>query len=124
MTTVERTHEQPTRIPGLDIARAVLILLVVLYHSANGDDSGHAQWSTRLMSALGAMGVSGFFWVSGFSVHLNYNLKSKVTGCVSWSWFEFFKRRLSKLYPLYVCSLILSASVTVLWQMWRGRHVA
>jgi len=105
----------PSHLPFLDAIRGVAVLLVFTYHamgSAYGWD--HFAWKGwfrdfhepgiplgLLPLNFGWIGVSIFFVVSGFCIHLSHR-RTRTSG-----WQYFFHRRLFRIYPAYLVALLL-----------------
>ena len=85
------------RILEIDILRAAAILLIVLYHAPL---STIADVSTTVTSypleLVGFLGVSIFFFVSGFSLYISHRTISNRDDALS-----FYKKRMVRIYPLY-----------------------
>lgn len=122
---------RPVQMPGpmnnstkhldfLDQFRAVAILLVLLGHTLMMvcADAVFLKWDGwfRQIPDLGSLGafipfsiaLAGlpvFFVVSGFCIHLSFELQGK-------SWRGFFLRRSFRIFPAYLAALILSAAFT------------
>ncbi len=112
--------EEPRQrhIDFLDPIRGIAILLVFVYHSlglAFGQDQlpWGKQWFRELKvpnsfypllpATLGWAGVTVFFVVSGFCIHLSYSRQP--------DWSKFFKRRFFRIYPPYVITFLFFALV-------------
>ncbi|MBC8141157.1 MAG: acyltransferase [Armatimonadetes bacterium] len=106
----ERIH-----LPQLDVLRAVAILLVFCFHAlapfrmqglpwrgAFRDYAGAANPDFLYFypATLGWIGVSLFFALSGFVIHLSV-LQSK-----KFDWGQFYSRRFWRIYPAYLVALI------------------
>jgi peptidoglycan/LPS O-acetylase OafA/YrhL len=102
----------------LDYIRGIAILLVLLFHSLgtdfgyetlpwNGlfrDFSGPVSFLYFLPLSFGQVGVSIFFIVSGFCIHLSFQQQEQ-------KWGGFFIRRFFRIYPPYLAALIFSVSL-------------
>ena len=110
---------QLNHIAKLDYLRGVAILSVFLYHSL-GASFGHCQfpwnglWRDFTTSrsfypfyplTLGSLGVSLFFVISGFCIHLSF-LTSREKG-----FYAFFVRRFFRIYPTYI--VVLAATLVL-----------
>lgn len=102
-------------LPFLDGIRGVAILLVFLYHSlGTAFNKAHPEWAggglwldlsniTRTWfiaspASIGWVGVSVFFVVSGFCIHLSHQN--------GYAWSEFFRRRVFRIYPAYILVIL------------------
>jgi peptidoglycan/LPS O-acetylase OafA/YrhL len=109
----------PEHIPFLDYLRGLAILAVFLFHSVSPDPTaGHLElpwhgWFRDfnapvsflivLPATLGWIGVSIFFVVSGFCIHLSHEKsRDKDFGI-------FFIRRFFRIYPPYLTALLIFA---------------
>jgi peptidoglycan/LPS O-acetylase OafA/YrhL len=103
-----------SRLRGIDALRGVAALGVVFYHAV---DQSHKvlpnnlfQYPIRLVqftSSFGYIGVFLFFVISGFCIHLQW-AKSKAAGVEPDIRFgAFWKRRIRRLYPPYIITLLL-----------------
>ena len=105
----------PSHLPFLDGIRGIAILWVFGYH-AIGSAYGwnHFPWKglvhdfhePNILLALfplnfGLMGVSIFFVVSGFCIHLSHS-RARTSG-----WLYFFHRRFFRIYPAYLVALLI-----------------
>jgi peptidoglycan/LPS O-acetylase OafA/YrhL len=102
----------------LDYIRGIAILSVLLFHSLgtvfgyetppwNGlfrDFSGPVSFLYFLPLSFGQVGVSIFFVVSGFCIHLSFHQQGQ-------KWGGFFLRRFFRIYPPYLLALIFSVSL-------------
>jgi peptidoglycan/LPS O-acetylase OafA/YrhL len=112
----------PSRIPSLDLFRGIAIACVFLHHCLDetfgGDQLPWTGWArdfsfspeNRPMILLypltvGWWGVSLFFVISGFCIHLSANRQARegMRG--------FFTRRLFRIYPPYFAALIFFALI-------------
>jgi peptidoglycan/LPS O-acetylase OafA/YrhL len=103
LTTSRRTLFAPVkaiskkRILEIDLLRAAAILLIVLYHvpqSTMADVSYTV--SSFPLELVGFLGVSIFFFVSGFSLYISNRTISNRDDVLS-----FYKKRMVRIYPLY-----------------------
>src|SRR5215213_9713466 len=108
-----------TRLRGIDALRGAAALGVVLYHTV---EQGHKvlpnnlfQFPIRLVqlaASFGYIGVFLFFVISGFCIHLQW-ARAKATGAEREIRFgAFWKRRIRRLYPPYIITLLLFLLLT------------
>ncbi len=115
--SVLKVKEPPSsRFWTLDVIRGLAILGIVIFHVMPTD--GTAGLTISWLRYLGPLGVSLFFVLSGFSIHLSQLRKGKVIQ----SWPQFFLRRFGRLYPPYICAIILEITINVVWSFCRGRN--
>ncbi|HWF88915.1 MAG TPA: acyltransferase [Pyrinomonadaceae bacterium] len=104
----------PNRLRGIDALRGAAALGVVFYHAV---DQSHNvlpnnlfQYPIRLVqfvSSFGYIGVFLFFVISGFCIHLQW-ARGKAAGVEPDIRFgAFWKRRIRRLYPPYLITLLL-----------------
>ena len=115
---VPPTH-LPNRLRGIDALRGAAALGVVLYHAV--EQGKHVlpknlfQYPIRLVqfaSSFGYIGVFLFFVISGFCIHLQW-ARSKTAGVEPDIRFgAFWKRRIRRLYPPYLITLLLFLLLT------------
>lgn len=111
--TVSSTSS-PTRLRGIDALRGLAALGVVLYHAVEQGQkavpSNLLQYPVRavqFVSTFGYIGVFLFFVISGFCIHLQW-ARTKAAGLEPEIRFaSFWKRRLRRLYPPYLITLLL-----------------
>jgi len=111
----------PTRLRSIDALRGIAALGVVFYHAVDKTNnvvpSGLLKYPVRLLqyaSSLGYIGVFLFFVISGFCIHLQW-ARAQASGRQSQIEFgAFWKRRLRRLYPPYVITLVLFFTITAL----------
>ena len=105
---------QLTRLRGIDALRGAAALGVVLYHAVEQGDkalpNNLLQYPIRLVqlaSSFGYIGVFLFFVISGFCIHLQW-ARAKAAGVEPEIRFgAFWKRRIRRLYPPYIITLLL-----------------
>jgi peptidoglycan/LPS O-acetylase OafA/YrhL len=90
-----------TRIPGIDGWRAVSIILVILAHY------GFGNWIP------GGLGVTTFFFISGFLITTLMLREAAATGTISIK--HFFARRLLRLQPELLTFIILSGFLGIVY---------
>src|SRR5678810_864001 len=109
----------PNRLRGIDALRGAAALGVVLYHAV--EQGKHVlpnnllQYPIRLVqfaSSYGYIGVFLFFVISGFCIHLQW-ARTKAAGFEPEIRFiSFWKRRIRRLYPPYIITLLLFLLLT------------
>jgi len=106
-------------IPSLDPLRGVAALAVVICHATSAwhlANSGADSVSSTILSWLGNWGVTLFFVLSGFCIHLPqarafvHNKHHRV------DWARFAKRRARRLLPTHYAALILAAALGIFVQ--------
>ncbi len=83
---------------GLDILRIVLALIVFMFHS-----NMHFKCSYSILNGfvnMGAVAMTGFFMLSGFSLQIGYGSKSIINTAENLS--SFYKKRFIGIFPLYL----------------------
>jgi len=100
------THK---RLLELDAVRAVAILMIVASHLSYYLHSNLFGWKNVGGAYLVLFGLGTFFFVSGFVLGYN-NRKFKGWSDVA----SFFKKRLLRIYPLYLVALALAVGVFIL----------
>jgi peptidoglycan/LPS O-acetylase OafA/YrhL len=109
----------PKRLRGIDALRGAAALGVVFYHAvAQGDKvlpNNIFQYPIRLVqfaSSFGYIGVFLFFVISGFCIHLQW-ARDKAAGVEPDIRFgAFWRRRIRRLYPPYIITLLLFLLLT------------
>jgi len=109
----------PNRLRGIDALRGAAALGVVLYHAVEQGDkflpNNLLQYPVRLVqfgASFGYIGVFLFFVISGFCIHLQW-ARAKAAGVEPEIRFgAFWKRRIRRLYPPYVITLLLFLLLT------------
>src|SRR5262245_3522199 len=86
------------RVPSLDGLRAVSIALVIIEHASM--TAGFPQHTVQL-GALGHLGVSMFFAISGFLITMLLARERRHTGSISL--LGFYRRRALRILPAYFC---------------------
>ena len=107
------------RLRGIDALRGVAALGVVVYHAVeqgqNVLPNNFLQYPVRLVqfaSSFGYIGVFLFFVISGFCIHLQW-ARTKAAGFEPEIRFiSFWKRRIRRLYPPYMITLLLFLLLT------------
>jgi len=113
----DATRPVTARIPGLDLVRAVAILLVLVCHCANVFCNFWNKKPPDFVALSGVFGVELFFVLSGFLI--GGLLASSATACPGWrGWWVFMLRRWMRTLPLYFTAIAIMA---VVWPPADGR---
>jgi len=97
------------RLLELDAVRAVAILMIVASHLSYYFHSNLFGWNNVLGTYLVLFGLGTFFFLSGFVLGYN-NRKFNAWSDVA----SFFKKRLLRIYPLYLVALALAVGAFIL----------
>ena len=115
------TSLQTTRLRSVDALRGIAALGVVLYHAIDKSDNVLPANSLRypmkfiqFVSSFGYIGVFLFFVISGFCIHLQWCRSRSINEQGSIAFSKFWKRRIRRLYPPYLITLVLFVSLTAL----------
>ncbi len=109
-------HWEPQRrIPSLDALRGIAALAVVVHHAAlqrfpmvrHGLATPDANVFYPVLFWMGTWGVTLFFVLSGFCIHLPQARKEK-EGSPFIGWKEFYRRRARRLLPTHYASIALA----------------
>ncbi|HEY4426452.1 MAG TPA: acyltransferase [Pyrinomonadaceae bacterium] len=109
----------PTRLRGIDALRGAAALGVVLYHAV--EQGKHVlpnnlfHYPVRLVqfaSSFGYIGVFLFFVISGFCIHLQWARARAADVEPDIRFGAFWKRRIRRLYPPYIITLLLFMLLT------------
>ncbi|NJL30417.1 MAG: acyltransferase [Phycisphaerales bacterium] len=108
---------------SVDALRGVAALAVMVCHAWGWfvHDNLQAQggaWWLAFPVTLGHTGVHLFLVLSGFCIHMRWARMSEQTPGVQVQWWDFWKRRMVRLYPPYVVALLASLALSVLIEMW------
>ena len=114
MASPPTTLPDSKRLRGIDALRGAAALGVVLYHAVDKTEkvlpNNFLQYPIRVVqsaSSFGYIGVFLFFVISGFCIHLQW-ARARSQGLEPDIRFgAFWKRRIRRLYPPYVITLIL-----------------
>ncbi|HAA29209.1 MAG TPA: hypothetical protein DCE56_17805 [Cyanobacteria bacterium UBA8553] len=111
---------QGNRFWVLDMIRGLTILVIVCFHVFA--DARHAQpdSSTVWISWLkygGGLGISIFFVLSGFCIHLSQAQKLATKEDYQPTWTQFFRRRFLRLYPAYLGAISLFVVLNLVWAL-------
>lgn len=112
-STLAHALAQP-RIAGLDFLRAIAVIFVVVEHGL--DTPGAERWR-HFVSGMSSLGVEIFFVLSGFLITGLLLAEHDRGGRIDF--FEFYKRRLSRLMPAFY--LFIASVVAIAWL--RGRTI-
>lgn len=114
----------PQHLASIDALRGFAAIWVFFYHIWNyyypecnsqlfattlRDDQGWLYYPTFFLFQYGYYGVTIFFVVSGFCIHLPQARKHHATGSDQLKLGAFFQRRFWRLYPAYFASLIVAS---------------
>jgi peptidoglycan/LPS O-acetylase OafA/YrhL len=97
------------RLLELDAVRAVAILMIVASHLSYYFHSNLFGWNNVLGTYLVLFGLGTFFFLSGFVLGYN-NRKFNAWSDVA----SFFKKRLLRIYPLYLVALAFAVGAFIL----------
>lgn len=100
-----------SRLESIDFLRGCAAMGVVVLHVALSGSLPHAPLWFRIVYGVmlqGWWGVPLFFVISGFCIHLRWAKQQASTHIDRLDFFEFWKRRLHRLYPPYFIVLCLS----------------
>ncbi|MGA2982457.1 MAG: acyltransferase [Terriglobia bacterium] len=105
-------------VPSLDPLRGFAALAVVVHHAAQawGVANDGASIAATTFAWLGAWGVTLFFVLSGFCIHLPQARAFSLNGSHTIDWGRFARRRARRLLPTHYAALILSAAAGSLVQ--------
>ena len=99
------------RLESIDFLRGLAILAVLaehVPHYAHGGWRLHPWFFPAFLMDFGHYGVQLFVLISGFCIHLGAARKKSLSGKWSVNWIGFWKRRIWRLFPPYVISIVLS----------------
>lgn len=100
----------------LDVLRGVAILGVISFHVLPLELSDNSPLS--LVRYGGIVGVSFFFVLSGFSIHLSQLRKDQNQ---SFAGLQFLWKRLKRLYPPYLAAIGVAIAINITWAVLRGK---
>ena len=110
-----------TRLRSIDALRGLAAIGVVFYHAVDQSEktvpAGLLHYPVRIIqfaSSFGYIGVFLFFVISGFCIHLQWARARAANEKPKINFGAFWKRRLKRLYPPYLITLILFISLTAL----------
>lgn len=116
MTISPLKDPQRTRFWTLDVLRGLAILGVVSFHTLPLDLPADSPLSWVRYG--GTVGVSFFFVLSGFNIHLSQLQKNKG---YQFSWIRFLWQRLRRLYPSYLAIIVVAIAINITWATFRGQ---
>jgi peptidoglycan/LPS O-acetylase OafA/YrhL len=109
----------PSRLRGIDALRGAAALGVVFYHAVEQGDKALPnnlfQYPARVVqfaSSFGYIGVFLFFVISGFCIHLQWARAKAADVEPDIRFGTFWKRRIRRLYPPYIITLLLFLLLT------------
>lgn len=92
-------------IQSLNGLRFVLALFVFLCHSAHVTLNEKISFLADFIGPFGGIAVTAFFALSGFCIYLGYS--DKFASVTKESYFKFEKKRIKKIYPLYILTTVI-----------------
>lgn len=92
------------KIPGLNLIKIGLMIWILLFHAMLHFKFMVNKPSVNILISIGAVGTTGFFMISGFT--LRYNYKEKLNNTLQVK--KFFIGRLSTVYPMYIFMLLVA----------------
>ena len=103
------THVRRPALPALTGIRSLLALTILLFHftPAGLRWDAHPWVSLYPIIDIGYVFVSFFFLISGFILSYNYGDRPKINAP------DFWMARFSRLYPVYVLTLIISIPMLI-----------
>jgi peptidoglycan/LPS O-acetylase OafA/YrhL len=115
------TSLKTTRLRSIDALRGIAALGVVLYHAIDRSEkvlpTNLLRYPMKLIqfgSSFGYVGVFLFFVISGFCIHLQWCRSRSVQQEPTVAFGKFWRRRIRRLYPPYLITLVLFLSLTAL----------
>src|SRR5215813_6976468 len=119
MKSVKADSWDGRRLISIDALRGIAALGVVLYHAV-GRTEGSAphnlfRWPVVIVQTLSSFGYAGvflFFVISGFCIHLQWARARAKGDAYQVRFGSFWKRRLRRLYPPYLISVVISIAMT------------
>lgn len=90
-----------------DVLRSIAIIFIVLTHMHLFYDN--QLYNSNVFRNIGDWGLVIFFFISGFLITVNNNLKSKDKVLT------FLKKRIKRIYPLYFISILLTYVMFVIF---------
>ncbi len=118
MTTSSVKDQQLTRFWTLDVLRGLAIFGVVSFHTLPLELPVNSPLSWVRYG--GTVGVSFFFVLSGFSVHLSQLRKDESQ---PFSWQQFLWKRLKRLYPPYLAAIGVAIAINIIWALLKGQSL-
>ncbi len=116
-------ERKSTRLSSIDQLRGFAVLAVVLHHlpfswrGLSADSStadAFSPWVTQILH-FGLFGVHLFLVISGFCIHLPWARELNVEAKLDFR--EFWLRRMRRLYPPYLVTLVITAGLLVVGQV-------
>lgn len=97
-----RQNSARLRLPGLDLIRICLALLIFMFHS---NTQFQCNWGILDgLASMGAIAMTGFFLLSGYSVFIS-NRDSDLSDLGQAG--RFYLKRIIRIIPLYYCTSII-----------------
>jgi peptidoglycan/LPS O-acetylase OafA/YrhL len=107
-----------TRLRSIDVLRGCAALAVILSHAvpSAGSAFDSTPWLRTLSLILGhgTLGVPLFFVISGFCIHLRWAKEYSRSSKKQLDFFDFWKRRIHRLYPPYFVMLCISMTLMLI----------
>jgi peptidoglycan/LPS O-acetylase OafA/YrhL len=107
------------RLRGIDALRGVAALGVVFYHAVEQSKTAlpnnllqHPIRVVQFASSFGYIGVFLFFVISGFCIHLQWAKAKAAATKLEIPFGAFWKRRIRRLYPPYIITLLFFLLLT------------
>lgn len=125
------THDAPARLLSIDLLRGVAALAVVVTHlpfswAAGLDDNAAGRLalpgSVVAFTAYGQYGVNLFLVISGFCIHMQWARLGLGRDRSEVRFFDFWRRRLKRLYPPYFVALLGSLAGLAVVARLSGTH--
>jgi peptidoglycan/LPS O-acetylase OafA/YrhL len=119
-STIPTNPSQGNRFWVLDLIRGLAVLIVVCFHvfadARNPEPDPSTIWISWLRYG-GGLGISIFFVVSGFCIHLSHAQKLVTKEDYQPAWSQFFRRRFWRLYPAYLGVIGLFIVLNSAWAL-------
>lgn len=101
------------RINELDAFRGIAVIAVVLYHyTTRYQELFSTTYQHVFNFPLGLYGVQLFFIISGLAIYMTLSNSNTIS--------DFIVKRIIRLYPAYIIAVILTFSLTHVYQL-KGR---
>lgn len=115
-----------SRLAVIDAFRGLAALVVCAFHARQIvwvgmrgylTSQGHHDIINTLLAYLsaplifGGMAVPLFFVISGYCIHRSFASGQKIHGETRTAWYLYFMRRAWRIYPVFICAMILTAGL-------------